>query len=107
MPPRPLVALMGVSRPFTETLPTGASTLAPLIPPTTASAVVSPLSFNFLGSRSTLICFFALPIRSTLDTPSTSSTEGTTSSSAYLVKSARSPSLAASESDGMGNCEAD
>src|SRR5215213_11739591 len=36
IPPRPLVALTGVSRPSTETLPTGASTSAPLIAPTTA-----------------------------------------------------------------------
>ena len=60
IPPRSLVALTGVSRPSTETLPTGASTWAPLIAPTTAS-VVRSLSFNFLGSRSTLICFLRAP----------------------------------------------
>ena len=81
IPPSSLLVFTGVSRPVYGDATHGSIHLRPA---QRADHGVGREAFSFIlsGSRSTWIRFSAPPIKSTLATPSTSSMEGTTSSSA-------------------------
>jgi hypothetical protein len=101
-----LATRTGVERPLTWTVPTGVLALAEEMAPATA-AEERPFSSSAAGSRSTSMRRSEPPMSSTRPMPSTSSRLGMTSSSAYSVRAARSPSSAASETFMIGNSEAD